>query len=128
MQGDWPGRRLGLPEHGPRSIARFGRRLAAIVIDYVPVIAISVAFFKYDPIATLVIFAVLQLVSIWLLGGGPGHMLLGMRVVPLAGGRLRWWQPIVRIALLCLFIPAVVWNRDQRGGHDLMAGTLLVRV
>ena len=31
---DYPGQRLGLPEHGPGSIARFGRRLAALLIDW----------------------------------------------------------------------------------------------
>ena len=28
---EWPGRHFGLPASGPRSIARFGRRLAALV-------------------------------------------------------------------------------------------------
>lgn len=125
---DWPGRRLGLPETGPRSIARPGRRIAALVIDYVPVVLISAAFFSYDAWANLAIFATLQIVSILLLGGGIGHMVLRMRVVPLAGGRLSWWRPIVRTLLLCLVIPAVIWDRDQRALHDLAAGTLLVRV
>lgn len=125
---DWPGRRLGLPETGPRSIARPGRRIAALVIDYVPVVLISAAFFSYDAWANLAIFATLQIVSILLLGGGIGHLVLRMRVVPLAGGRLSWWRPIVRTLLLCLVIPAVIWDRDQRALHDLAAGTLLVRV
>jgi hypothetical protein len=30
---DYPGQRLGLPESGPGSIARFGRRIAALMID-----------------------------------------------------------------------------------------------
>lgn len=125
---DWPGRRLGLPETGPRSIARPGRRIAALIIDYVPVVVISAAFFSYDAWANLAIFATLQIVSILLVGGGIGHMVLRMRVVPLAGGRLSWWRPIVRTLLLCLAIPALIWDRDQRGFHDLAAGTLLVRV
>jgi len=33
----------------------------------------------------------------------------------------------VRSALLCLVIPAVVWDRDGRGLHDTAAGTVLVR-
>jgi uncharacterized RDD family membrane protein YckC len=125
---DWPGRRLGLPESGRRSIARPGRRILALLIDYAPVLVISAAFFRYEAWANLAIFAALQIVSILLLGGGIGHLLLGMRVVPATGGRLAWWQPFVRTALLCLVIPALIWNRDQRGLHDLVAGTLLVRV
>jgi uncharacterized RDD family membrane protein YckC len=124
----WPGRGLGLPETGPRSIARPGRRILALLIDYVPALVLSAAFFRYEAWANLAIFAVLQIVAILLLGGGIGHMLLGMRVVPVTGGRLVWWRPIVRTLLLCLLIPALVWNRDQRGLHDVAAGTLLVRV
>ena len=31
---DYPGRRLGMPQHGPGSVGRFGRRLVAIIIDW----------------------------------------------------------------------------------------------
>jgi uncharacterized RDD family membrane protein YckC len=30
--------------------------------------------------------------------------------------------------LLLLLVPAVIWDRDGRGLHDKLAGTLLVRV
>jgi uncharacterized RDD family membrane protein YckC len=123
----WPGQRLGLPESGPRSIARFGRRIGAIAIDWAAAVLISVAFFSYDPIATLVIFAVVQVVFLSLLGGSPGHVLLGMRVVPAKGGRLGLWQPFVRTILLCVVIPAVIWDADQRGLHDRVCDTMLVR-
>jgi uncharacterized RDD family membrane protein YckC len=33
----------------------------------------------------------------------------------------------VRTALLCLVIPAVVWDADGRGLHDKAAGTVIVR-
>ena len=123
----WPGQRLGLPESGPRSIARFGRRLAALAVDWAAAVLISVAFFSYDPIATLVIFAVEQAVFLLIVGGSPGHLLLGMRVVPAKGGRLGVWQPFVRTILLCVVIPAVIWDRDQRGLHDRVCDTILVR-
>jgi hypothetical protein len=48
--------------------------------------------------------------------------------VPLAGGYLGLWRPLVRTLLLCLGIPALIWDRDQRGLHDKAAGTVLVRV
>jgi uncharacterized RDD family membrane protein YckC len=123
----WPGQRFGLPETGPRSIARIGRRIAAIAVDWAASVLISIAFFSYDPIATLVIFAVEQVVFLSLVSGSPGHILLGMRVVPAKGGRLGLWQPLVRTLLLCLVIPAVIWDRDQRGLHDRVCDTLLVR-
>jgi uncharacterized RDD family membrane protein YckC len=123
----WPGQRLGLPESGPRSIARLGRRLGAIAIDWAACVLISIAFFSYDPIATLLIFAIEQTLFVLVIGGSPGHLLLGMRVVPAKGGRLGLWQPAVRALLLCLVIPAVIWDQDQRGLHDRACDTILVR-
>jgi uncharacterized RDD family membrane protein YckC len=124
---DWPGQRLGLPQAGPRSIGRLGRRIAALAIDWGAAVLLSIAFFSYDAIATLVIFAIVQVLFLMTLSGSPGHVLLGMRVVPAKGGRLGLWQPFVRTILLCLVIPAVIWDNDQRGLHDRACDTILVR-
>lgn len=123
----WPGERLGLPAEGPRSIGRFGRRLLALVIDWGLAVLVSLAFFNYDPWANLAVFAVAQILFLTLLSGSIGHLILGLRVVPLEGGWIGWWRPILRTLLLCLVIPAVIWDRDQRGLHDKAAGTILVR-
>ena len=130
---DWPGRRLGLPASGPRSIGRIGRRLLAIVIDWGLALLISWIFFRQsgggtDGFITLGIFAALQIVFLMLIGGTVGHLVCRMRLVPVTGGRLAWWRPIPRTLLLCLVIPAVIWDRDQRGVHDRWSGTLLVQV
>lgn len=122
----WPGERLGLPEHGPRSVARFGRRLGALVIDWGLSVVVSVAFFQYDPFATLGIFALTQIVFLTLVSGSVGHVVFRMRVVPLTGGWIGAWRPLVRTLLLCVVIPALIWDRDQRGLHDKAAGTILV--
>jgi len=129
----WPGKGLGLPEEGPRSIARVGRRLGAIAIDWAIAYLITFAFFRgADPIASswvnLAVFAVLTIVFELVLLGSPGHLLLRMRVVPVRGGRLAPWKPFVRTLLLCLVIPALIPDGDQRGLHDRLAATLLVRV
>lgn len=123
----YPGERLGLPESGPRSIGRAGRRLAALAIDYAAAAVIAAAFFDYDSLAILLIFATIQIVFVPTIGGSPGHRLLGMRVVALRGGWVGMWRPIVRAVLLTLVIPAVVWDSDQRGFHDKLAGTVLIR-
>lgn len=123
----WPGRGLGLPESGPRSIARVGRRIAALAIDWGAAILVSVAFFSYEALATLAIFALVQVVFLLTINGSPGHLILGMRVVPVKGGYLGILRPFARTALLCLVVPAVIWDRDQRGMHDRLAGTVLVR-
>ena len=125
--GSWPGARLGLPEQGPRSVARLGRRIGAIAIDWALAVLISLAFFHYDSWATLTIFAVEQVLFIALVSGSIGHLILGMRVVPLTGGWVGVWRPAVRTVLLCIVIPAVIWDKDQRGLHDKVAGTVLVR-
>lgn len=70
----------------------------------------------------------MQIVFLLLLNGGVGHIILRMRLVPIVPGRLSFWRPIVRTLLLCLAIPALIWDRDQRGLHDLVAGTVLVRI
>lgn len=127
LASEWPGHRFGLPESGPRSVARFGRRLAAFAIDIAIGALISAAFFGYDRWASLAIFAVLQVLFLALLSGGIGHLLLGMRVVPLAGGWIGMWRPFVRTILLSLLVPALLWDRDKRGIHDRLAGTVLVR-
>lgn len=129
----WPGERLGLPESGPRSIARPARRIAALAIDWAIASVISIVFFSTGPwqtngFVTLGLFAGIQLVFLLVLNGGVGHLLLGMRVVPLDPGRLAPWRALVRTLLVCLFVPAVIWDADQRGLHDRAAGTLLVRV
>ena len=75
----------------------------------------------------LIVFAALQIVFIPTIGGSPGHRLLGMRVRLLRGGWPGLLRPIVRTLLLIFVIPAVIWDRDQRGMHDRLIGTVLVR-
>ena len=77
--------------------------------------------------ATLGIFFVLQIVAIPVLGGSIGHRIVGLAVMPLRGGWVGLWRPLVRSLLLCLVVPALVWDSDQRGFHDKIAGTVLVR-
>ncbi len=125
-QQRWPGERLGLPESGPRSIARPGRRIGALAIDWGLSVIVSVAFFQYDAFATLGVFALTQVVFLTLVSGSIGHVLFRIRLVPVAGGWVGAWRPLVRTLLLCVVIPALVWDRDQRGLHDKAAGTVLV--
>jgi uncharacterized RDD family membrane protein YckC len=123
----WPGERLGLPRTGPRSIARPGRRIAGLAIDWAMAVAVSVLFFNYDPLATTLTFMVLQVLFIPTIGGSIGHRAVGLRLVALEGGWIGVWRPVVRTVLLAIVIPALVWDSDQRGFHDKVAGTVLIR-
>ncbi len=136
-ENEYPGQRLGLPREGRGSIARPGRRIAALLIDTASAGLIGYAFFSTpdpvtgvpfaNPIATNLIFFAVQILFIPLLGGSPGHRLMGMRLELASGGWVGLWRPIVRTVLLALVIPAVVWDADQRGLHDKAVGTILVR-
>ena len=126
-ENSYPGERLGLPETGTGSIARPGRRIAALAIDWACAVVISIAFFSYDALATTVVFSIVQILFLPTLGGSPGHRLLGLRLQLAGGGWVGLWRPIVRTVLLCLVIPAVIWDADQRGLHDKAAGTVLLR-
>lgn len=134
----YPGDRLGLPASGTGSIGRPGRRIGALVIDYVAATIIATAFLGFDQFALpaeaglsqfgpMAVFALLQILFIPTAGGSPGHRILGMRVVRLDGGWIGLWRPIVRTALLVVVIPAVIWDADQRGLHDKVVGTVLIR-
>jgi len=123
----YPGQRLGLPRDGSGSIARVPRRLAGLAIDWIAAVVISIAFFQYDAMATMVVFTVVQILFIPTIGGSPGHRLAGLRLQLQGGGWPGVWRPIVRTLLLVLVIPAVIWDGDQRGLHDRAAGTVLVR-
>lgn len=123
----WPGERLGLPATGKSSIARPVRRILGFVIDWAIAIGVSAAFFNYDPAANLIIFVALQIAFIPTIGASIGHRLVGLRLISIHGGWVGIWRPIVRSVLLGLAIPALVWDSDQRGFHDKIAGTALIR-
>lgn len=87
---------------------------------------ISYAFFASNALANSAIFMVMQVVFIPTIGGSIGHRLMGMRVVALNGKWIGVWRPFVRTVLLCLILPAIVWDSDQRAFHDKIPGTALI--
>ncbi|MBP1136746.1 putative RDD family membrane protein YckC [Arthrobacter sp. PvP023] len=124
----YPGERLGLPEAGRGSIARAGRRILAICIDWGLALVISNYAFGGDPWATLAVFAAEQILLIGTLGYSIGHRLLGIHVVRLCGAPAGPLAALVRTLLLCLVIPAVIFDPDHRGLHDKAMNTILVRM
>lgn len=77
---------------------------------------------------TAAIFILESSILIWLTGASFGQRIVGLRVLAANGGRLPLWRSVVRSLLICLVIPAVVYDNDGRGLHDRAAGTLVVRV
>ena len=101
-----------------------------------------------EPTATLLVFVVSTIVLVGFLGHSVGHRLLGLRVAPVvaapggaatgagrdgAPARVAGQGPpgllaaVVRTVLLALVLPAVVWDRDGRGQHDVAARTVIVQ-
>lgn len=110
-------------------MGRLGRRIGAICIDWGMSYALAFLIFGSNPneFAILGIFGVLQVVVLLIGNGSIGHLVFGLRVVPVVPGYLGVWRPFVRTILLMLFVPAVIFDRDQRGLHDRWSGTILVR-
>ena len=126
--GEYAGQRLGLPREGPGSVASFGRRLAAVAIDWLACVLIASAFTR-NPWLPMGIFALESILLLTTLGATFGMRLLGVGVATL-GRRSPLvvpWRAAVRTVLLCLVIPAVVYDRDGRGLHDKAVGTVVVR-
>jgi uncharacterized RDD family membrane protein YckC len=131
------GERLGLPETGTRSVGRIGRRIAAIVIDWAVAILVTMLISgqsytaltsqPFGQFGILGSFVVLQILATVVIGGSLGHRLCGLHIVTIRGTHPGLWRPIVRSLLLALVLPAVVWDSDQRGFHDKIAGTMLLR-
>jgi uncharacterized RDD family membrane protein YckC len=108
-------------------MARFGRRLLGISIDWAIATAIGYIFFDGDRFAIIIAFFAVQVTFLILFAGTPGHLALGMRVVPLKPVWIGIFRPIIRTILLSFVLPAVIWDTDERGFHDKLAGTVLVR-
>ncbi|WP_371678838.1 RDD family protein [Streptomyces sp. NBC_01276] len=128
-----PGERLGLPRSGPGSVARFGRRLGAVLIDWLPCQLIAYGLITHGNLQTtgnwtLGLFVALSILTVGTVGFTPGKRILGLRVVGQDGGRLGLLRVVARTLLLALVIPALVWDRDGRGLHDRLAGAVQVRI
>jgi len=141
------GSRLGLPATGSGALAPLGRRLLALIIDWLACLAIANVFLPADAqqMGTLAVFAVENVLLVGTVGGTLGHRLLGIRVRRVRPPQTLAAHPgaapadpgpdapptllaaLVRTVLLCLVIPAVVWDADGRGLHDRTAGTAIVR-
>jgi uncharacterized RDD family membrane protein YckC len=124
------GASLGLPADGPGSLATFQSRVAAFPVDAVGAAFVAALFTAPDLPGnwSLVAFAVITVLTLVLVGQTPGMRLLGLRLAhPRQGERLAPWRAVVRTALLCLLVPALLVDADGRGLHDRLTDTAVVR-
>ncbi|MEY9213119.1 RDD family protein [Thermobifida halotolerans] len=137
------GNRLDRPETGPGSVPGFGRRLVAVTIDWLLALCLSSLLFGVPSFSAaggavasgaagwlpLLVFAAMTTVLLILFGTTVGKRLVGVRIAATGERALPWPAAMVlRTVLLCLVLPAVVYDRDQRGLHDRAAGTVNQRL
>lgn len=123
------GQRLGLPQAGQGSIPGLGLRALALTVDW------AIAYFlsrlitdERFSLAQILVFAMEIALFTWLVGGSMGQRLVRIRVVAVeTGGRLPLVRVGLRTVLILLVFPAVVYDRDERGLHDRVANSVVVR-
>lgn len=147
----YAGENLGLQKTGPGSIASLGRRIGALLLDWVVCMVITgllfvpfgpsgeqldrfggdtyMAFQNFSAIWTLPIFIIIGSLSVIFFSRTPGHMMLGMGVarVDQPDQGVGIWRPIVRTVLTAFVLPPVVQDADGRGMHDRATGTVVIR-
>lgn len=134
MDFGYPGQRFGLPERGIGSVARLGRRAIALMIDWIAAILVTHLAFP-DLVygsgdfgaATLGVFAAQVFSLSATTGASFGYKLAGIRLISVSPNRVTFLKVLVRTALLCLAVPALIWDRDGRGLHDKAVGTITMR-
>jgi len=132
--GNYPGERFGAPATGRGAAAGFGRRLAALTLDWLLGYLIAGLFAGPDALASpnfswtvMGVWFVLTAVAVAAFGITPGMAVLGMRVAPLRSDLVGVPRAVLRTALLALVLPALVRDADGRGWHDRAADTIVVR-
>jgi uncharacterized RDD family membrane protein YckC len=124
------GASLGLPADGPGSLAPFGTRVGAFLLDALGSALVAGLLTAPDLPGnwSLLAFAVVTAGTLLAFGQTPGMRLLGLRLAhPEPGKRLAPWRGVVRTALLLLLVPALVVDANGRGLHDRLTDTAVVR-
>lgn len=117
-----------------------GRRVVALFVDWFAAIGVtglvSAALLggrlRYGApdfsLVVLAVFAGQTWALTWLAGASFGHRLLGLQVVGADGRPIGPLRALLRTVLLCLVVPALIWDRQGRGLHDRAARSYVVRV
>ena len=123
-----------MPATGRGAAAGFGRRLAALTVDWLLGYLIAGLFAGPDALGSpnfswtvMGVWFVLTAVAVAAFGITPGMAVLGIRVAPLRSDLVGVPRAVLRTALLALVLPALVRDADGRGWHDRAADTIVVR-
>lgn len=133
--GDHPGERFGLPAHGVSSVAGFGRRFAALAVDWLLGYVIATLLTGPDALAdpnlswtVLGVWFLLTAVPVAVFGASAGMTALGIRVASIgASAVVGVPRALLRTLLVALVVPALARDADGRGWHDRATRTIVVR-
>lgn len=137
----YPGQRLGLPPQGSGSIAGFGRRIGALMIDWaiavgITALGVPLGLMTQEELLysldsrniVLLVWIVLGVAGVRLYGFTPGQYALGLAVIPMDGrDHVGVGKALIRNLLIVFVIPALFTDSDHRGLHDLASKTAVVR-
>ncbi len=131
----YAGARLGLPEDGPGSVAGWGRRIIALTVDWVASMLVAALFVGtavwsgqgLEQWATMTVFVIEVTLLTALAGGSFGQLATRVVVVRLDGKPVNVLVALMRTVLIALVVPPLIFNRDQRGLHDLAAKTVTLK-
>lgn len=129
-----PGAEIGLPAHGPGSLAGWGRRLAALVFDWATSMLIAsllvgpgaVRGHDWRAWTVLGVYFLQKTVLTASMGGSLGQLLARIGVMRLGALPIGWWRSAARAALHCLVLPSLVIGPHRRGLDDIILGTVVV--
>ncbi|MFC4950847.1 RDD family protein [Pseudonocardia sp. GCM10023141] len=130
-----PGATFGLPADGVTSVAGFGRRFAALAVDWALGYLIGLLVSGPDPLTNptfswivLGVWFLLTAVPVAVFGASAGMTVLGIRVASIdSAAVIGVPRALLRTALVALVIPAVIRDQDGRGWHDKATRTIVVR-
>ncbi len=117
-------------------MAGFGRRVAGLAVDWAVALLIGNGLMRpleWGAMAPLAALLVMHAVLVGTAGFTLGHRLADLRVerVEIAGPGAQvppgLARASLRAVLLCLAVPPLLADRDNRGLHDRVAGTVVVR-
>jgi uncharacterized RDD family membrane protein YckC len=115
-------------------VASWGRRALALLLDWIAALLVATVVVGYgvwgggwEAWAPMGVFFVEATALTALLGGSFGQLALRLAVVRVDGGPVTLLHALVRTALICVVVPPLVFNRDNRGLHDLLVGTVTLR-
>jgi uncharacterized RDD family membrane protein YckC len=140
------GERLGLPATGSGAIASVDRRLGAFAVDCLASFLVAALFTAgvahhrgVDALPgswSIVPLFLDYAIGLPLAGRTLGMNLVGLRAMHVSGvapsasvttARVSVLDAALRAVLLVILVPALIWDRDQRGLHDRVARTVIVR-